>query len=63
MRPVKAPGGWHEVGGMYWYSAIAFAYSVVIRWFPQILIVMSMKITFFDSLVDVHLRPIALMRV
>jgi hypothetical protein len=62
-RPVRAPDGWQDVGGMYWYSAVGLAYNAVTSWFPLISIVMSIKITFVDSFVDVHLRPIALMRV
>ena len=45
---------------MYWYSAIGLAYSAVTNRLPLILMVMSIKITFFDSFVDVHLSPIAL---
>ncbi len=48
---------------MYWYSAIGLAYSAVTNRLPLILMVISIKITFFDSFVYVHLRPIALMRV
>jgi hypothetical protein len=62
-RPVRAPGGWQDMGGLYWYSAMGLAYNAVTSRFPLILIVMSIKITFVDSFVDVHLRPIVLMRV
>ncbi len=57
------PGGWQDVGGMYWYNAIDLACSAVNSRPPLISIVISMKMTFLDSFVDVHLRPIALMRV
>jgi hypothetical protein len=60
-RPVRVPGGWQDVGGMYWYSAMGLAYSAVTSRLPLIWIVISIKITLFDSFVDVHLRPIALM--
>ncbi len=63
MRPVKAPGGWQDVGGIYWYSAIGLAYSEVTSRFPLISMVISMKMTFLESSVVVHLGPIALMRV
>jgi hypothetical protein len=62
-RPVRVPGGWQDVGGMYWYSAMGLAYSAVTSWLLLISIVISIKITFFDSFVDIHLRPITLMRV
>ena len=45
---------------MYWYSAIGLAYSAVTNQLPLISMGMSIKITFFDSFVDVHLSPIAL---
>ena len=48
---------------MYWYSAIGLAYSAVTSRLPLILMVMSIKISLFDSFVDIHLSPIALMRV
>jgi hypothetical protein len=49
------PGGWQDVGRMYWYNVIDLAYSAVTSRLPLILIVISMKMTFLDSFVDVHL--------
>ena len=61
----RLPGRGQDVGRMYGYSTIGLAYNAVTNQLPLplILMVMSIKITFFDNFVDVHLRPITWMRI